>query len=105
MFLIGMRNGAAVTASATTAESPPTVRDALRPLPRYGEPGNDTLARPGHARSKARARRSPFAGMLFNGQGRPLNLDAPAPTLPATMGGNRTPIIDQEQLENGGEPG
>jgi DNA (cytosine-5)-methyltransferase 1 len=48
-------------------------------------------------------RRSPFAGMLFNGQGRPLNLDAPAPTLPASMGGNRTPIVDQHQLENGGE--
>jgi DNA (cytosine-5)-methyltransferase 1 len=41
--------------------------------------------------------------MLFNGQGRPLNLDAPAATLPATMGGNRTPIIDQHQLEQGGE--
>jgi DNA (cytosine-5)-methyltransferase 1 len=40
--------------------------------------------------------------MLFNGQGRPLDLDAPAPTLPASMGGNRTPIIDQHQLENGG---
>jgi DNA (cytosine-5)-methyltransferase 1 len=41
--------------------------------------------------------------MLFNGQGRPLNLDTPAPTLPATMGGNRTPIIDQHQLERGGD--
>jgi DNA (cytosine-5)-methyltransferase 1 len=49
-------------------------------------------------------RRSPYAGMLFNGQGRPLNLDAPAPTLPATMGGNRTPIIDQEQLDDGSDP-
>ena len=42
--------------------------------------------------------------MLFNGQGRPLNLDAPAPTLPASMGGNRTPIIDQEQLDSGADP-
>jgi DNA (cytosine-5)-methyltransferase 1 len=41
--------------------------------------------------------------MLFNGQGRPLNLDAPAPTLPATMGGNRTPIVDQEQLDSGAD--
>jgi DNA (cytosine-5)-methyltransferase 1 len=44
-------------------------------------------------------RPSPYAGLLFNGKGRALNLDAPAPTLPATMGGNRTPIIDQLELE------
>ena len=39
--------------------------------------------------------------MLFNGQGRPINLDGAAPTLPASMGGNRTPIIDQCSLETG----
>ena len=49
-------------------------------------------------------RLSPFAGMLFNGQGRPIDLNRPAPTLPATMGGNRTPIIDLDQLEHGGVP-
>jgi DNA (cytosine-5)-methyltransferase 1 len=38
--------------------------------------------------------------MLFNGQGRPIDLDDVAPTLPASMGGNRTPIIDQQQLES-----
>ena len=41
------------------------------------------------------------AGLLFNGKGRVLNLDAPALTLPASMGGNRTPVIDQLQLETG----
>jgi DNA (cytosine-5)-methyltransferase 1 len=45
-------------------------------------------------------RRSPYAGMLFNGLGRPIDLDRPAPTLPASMGGNKTPIIDQRSLEN-----
>jgi DNA (cytosine-5)-methyltransferase 1 len=49
-------------------------------------------------------RLSPFAGMLFNGQGRPVDLNRPAPTLPATMGGNRTPIIDLDQLEHGATP-
>jgi DNA (cytosine-5)-methyltransferase 1 len=39
--------------------------------------------------------------MLFNGQGRPMDMDKPAPTLPASMGGNRTPIVDQETLETG----
>lgn len=43
-------------------------------------------------------RKSPYAGMLFNGQGRPLNPDAWSSTLPASMGGNRTPIIDEGHL-------
>lgn len=43
-------------------------------------------------------RKSPYAGMLFNGQGRPLNPDAWSSTLPASMGGNRTPIIDEAHL-------
>jgi DNA (cytosine-5)-methyltransferase 1 len=32
--------------------------------------------------------------MIFNGMGRPLNLDAVSTTLPASMGGNKTPIVD-----------
>jgi DNA (cytosine-5)-methyltransferase 1 len=105
MFLIGMANGAEVVAQPTTEAAPPTLSDVLAVLPRYGEPGNDTTcpARVTSAR-KPVLRRSPYAGMLFNGQGRPLSLDAPAPTLPASMGGNRTPIIDQEQLDEGSEP-
>jgi DNA (cytosine-5)-methyltransferase 1 len=105
MFLIGLKNGDSVDVPATSASSPPTVRDALKLLPRYGESGNDTIcpAKVTTAR-KPVLRRSPYAGMLFNGQGRPLNLDMPAPTLPASMGGNRTPIIDQEQLETGADP-
>lgn len=43
-------------------------------------------------------RKSPYAGMLFNGQGRPLNPDGWSSTLPASMGGNRTPIIDEQHL-------
>jgi DNA (cytosine-5)-methyltransferase 1 len=38
--------------------------------------------------------------MLFNGMGRPLNLDAVSTTLPASMGGNKTPIVDSNLLEN-----
>jgi DNA (cytosine-5)-methyltransferase 1 len=41
-------------------------------------------------------RRSPYAGMLFNGQGRPLNPDNYSCALHASMGGNKTPIIDEE---------
>ena len=48
-------------------------------------------------------RRSPYAGMLFNGLGRPLNPAKPCATLPASMGGNKTPIIDEEQFFGSGE--
>lgn len=37
---------------------------------------------------------SPWAGHLWNGGGRPMNPDSPAPTLIASMGGNKTPWID-----------
>lgn len=57
-------------------------------------------------------RPSPWAGMLVNGGGRPINLDAPSPTIPATAGGNRTHIVDPNgvlleyhlYLMNGGKP-
>ena len=45
-------------------------------------------------------RKSPYAGMLFNGQGRPINPDSWSSTLPASMGGNRTPIVDEDHLYN-----
>lgn len=82
-----------------------TVRDALTRLPTYGEAGNDhgASARIVFAKSPV-VRRSPYAGMLFNGSGRPLRLDSPSPTLPASMGGNRTPIIDEAELRHGADP-
>lgn len=43
-------------------------------------------------------RKSPHAGMYFNGQGRPINIDGYANTLPASMGGNKTPFVDEEYL-------
>ena len=48
-------------------------------------------------------RKSPYAGMLFNGAGRPLPLDGSSSTLPASMGGNKTPIIDEAELFEGAE--
>lgn len=45
-------------------------------------------------------RKSPYAGMLVNGAGRPIDLDGIAPTLPASMGGNKTPIVDEAALNN-----
>lgn len=80
----------------------PTLREVLIPLGKPGSKFNDrvcnakvTLA------AKPVLRKSPYAGMLFNGQGRPLNPDGWASTLPASMGGNRTPIIDNNHLYHG----
>lgn len=45
-------------------------------------------------------RASAYAGMLFNGLGRPIDLDRPCQTLPASMGGNKTPFIDTRLLRD-----
>ena len=49
-------------------------------------------------------RKSPYAGMLVNGAGRPIDLDGIAPTLPASMGGNKTPIVDEVALYDSDTP-
>ncbi|MDO4900121.1 DNA cytosine methyltransferase [Actinomyces sp.] len=79
-----------------------TVREALRAVPRLGTSGN-TEASTAQLRLAKNPilRRSPYDGsLLFNGRGRPTRVDAVAKTLPAQMGGNHTPIIDQALLEN-----
>lgn len=104
MFLIGMLDGDPVEPRPITAGSPPTVRQALATLSPYGQAGNDTKCNAVITTARQPVlRRSPYAGMLFNGQGRPLDPERPATTLPASMGGNRTPIIDQSLLEGATE--
>lgn len=46
-------------------------------------------------------RRSPYAGMLFNGAGRPLAPTGVSSTLAASMGGNKTPIVDEAEIFDG----
>jgi DNA (cytosine-5)-methyltransferase 1 len=107
MFMIGVKRGQGrrPVPVPTTEDSPPTLRDALAGLPPYGQPGNDTFCEAAITMAKNPVlRKSPWAGMMFNGAGRLISLDRPAPTLPASMGGNKNPIIDQHQLDNGGEP-
>ncbi len=106
MFLIGTRDASPECPVATTAGCPPSVRSALEHLPRFGQPGNDaTCAARVVPASKPVMRPTAHRGsLLFNGSGRPLKLDGLAKTLPASMGGNATPIIDQEELEHGAEP-
>ncbi len=57
-------------------------------------------------------RPSPYDGLLFNGGGRPIDLAAPARTILASAGGNKTPFVDtlgivppyHAHLMNGGRP-
>jgi DNA (cytosine-5)-methyltransferase 1 len=76
-----------------------TIRDLLIDL---GPAGSDTHPNTCTAKitfaTRPIMRKSPYAGMYFNGQGRPINVDDYANTLPASMGGNKTPFIDEEFL-------
>lgn len=106
MFLVGVGGMQPLCPTPTSKGSPPTVGDTLRRLPPFGSPGNDvgSTARVVPAPSPVMRPTAHKGSLLFNGSGRPLDLDHPAKTLPASMGGNATPIIDQEQLEHGAEP-
>lgn len=77
----------------------PSVRDVLQRLDRPGTGNNVTVCR---ARitfcTRPVMRKSPYAGMLFNGAGRPIRIDGYCATLPASMGGNKTPFVDEAEL-------
>lgn len=77
----------------------PNIRKLLYPLGRAGTEENPATctARITFATHPV-MRKSPYAGMYFNGQGRPIDVDGYANTLPASMGGNKTPFIDEEYL-------
>ena len=42
--------------------------------------------------------------MLSNGLGRPIKIDGYSATLPASMGGNKTPIVDERELYDKEQP-
>lgn len=82
-----------------------SVRDALKVLDRAGTGNNQSICNARITLTPAPImRKSPYAGMLFNGLGRPIKLDGYSATLPASMGGNKTPIVDEEALYSGKEP-
>lgn len=82
---------------------PPDLRQCLLEAGAAGSPDNPlTCTAKISLASKPVVRRSPYAGMLFNGMGRPMNLDELANTLPASMGGNKTPIVDERLLRDPG---
>lgn len=105
MFIIGFKDkkyGGALTDLVKRYEKPsPTVREAIQHLGPAGSETNSKIVKAKISIAKSPVlRKSPYAGMLFNGQGRPVDPDSHSSTLHASMGGNRTPIIDEEQLYN-----
>lgn len=107
MFFVGMSTPGIsyVDELRTLTKRITTSGDALRSLPKFGKPGNsdggNALIVPA---KKPILRKSPYAGMLFNGHGRVINLSEPAPTIVASLGGNRTPIVDEKALRDGDDP-
>lgn len=111
LFVVGMRGSKFEFPSPTHGPGCQydflTVRDAL-PEEQLGEPNTSKIT---FAKNPS-IRPSPYHGQLFNGGGRPLNLNEPAPTLLASAGGNKTHFIDEqdevppyhEHLRNGGNP-
>jgi DNA (cytosine-5)-methyltransferase 1 len=81
----------------------PVVRDIL-PLGLAGSENNQGVCNANVLiATRPVLRKSPYAGMLFNGQGRPLNPDGYSCALHASMGGNKTPIIDENHCYFGEE--
>lgn len=80
-------------------KNPPTLKETLLSVGVIGSESNNRICKAKITfASNPIMRKSPYAGMLFNGQGRPLNLNGHSATLPASMGGNRTPIVDNDAL-------
>ena len=116
MFIIGISRDILDCDAATLSDSllshlehhrqaPQTVGELVRALGRAGSARN---ARTCKARITFAAnpvmRVSPYAGMLFNGAGRPLDPNGQSSTLPASMGGNKTPIVDEGAIFDGKTP-
>jgi DNA (cytosine-5)-methyltransferase 1 len=108
MFFIGFRKELKIRFDTSRFErhmrEPKSVRQVLLPIGPAGTLGNPSTCK---AKITIAAtpimRKSPYAGMMFNGLGRPVRLDGVSCTLPASMGGNKTPIIDEGFLFHGKE--
>lgn len=113
MFLIGVKEGQSKISSQEfqaalykhlerNKQSPITIADLIRKLgPAGSERNRRTCSAIITYAKNPVLRKSPYAGMLFNGAGRPINPNGVALTLAASMGGNKTPIIDEEEIFQG----
>jgi DNA (cytosine-5)-methyltransferase 1 len=111
LFIVGMVNRYFIYPEPTHGPNRPNHYVTSRCALKLAQPDKPNTAIVTYAK-KPIMRPSPYDGMLVNGQGRPINLDEPSQTIPATAGGNRTHIIDEEgvfadyheYLVNGGVP-
>lgn len=108
VFFIGLRNKSVpnlVDLLKPFRKKAKTIRETIQSLGPAGNPKNARICKAKITIAENPVlRKSPYAGMLFNGQGRPINLDGLSNTLPASMGGNKTPFVDEECLYNGSAP-
>lgn len=110
VFFIGFKNDSTSVPDLESMLIPykckaKSVREALSVLDRAGEGNNKSTCNAKITLTHSPVlRKSAYAGMLFNGLGRPLKLDGYSATLPASMGGNKTPIIDERALYDGEKP-
>jgi DNA (cytosine-5)-methyltransferase 1 len=90
VFVAGTRRGPRFEFPVpTTALAPRPAGDVLTRAG-FGEP-NDAIVT--YARQPD-LRPNPYDGHVYNGGGRPIDLAEPAPTMLASMGGNKTPWVD-----------
>lgn len=104
VFFIGFKNNSKLIPDLTKMLEPfkkkaQTVRVALSVLNKAGFGNNQGVCKAKITLAPNPVmRKSPYAGMLFNGMGRPIKIDGYCATLPASAGGNKTPIIDESEL-------
>lgn len=95
LFIVGMRAKAFVFPAPThgpgSEQEYVTAGEALERVP-YDIPNTAKVT---YAKNPV-LRPQPYDGMLVNGGGRPINLDEPSQTMPASAGGNRTHILDPD---------
>jgi len=110
MFFVGLKRSASRGPIKDALEKeiskqkrlPPSLGDVVKKLGRAGTITNrrTCAAKITYARNPV-LRRSAYAGMLFNGAGRPLAASGVSSTLAASMGGNKTPIVDEAEIFDG----
>lgn len=101
LFIVGVRAGNFTWPRPTHGPGAPrphrVAGDVLSVTEAIGEPNPAIVT---YAK-RPDLRPSPYDGLLFNGGGRPVNMAELAPTMLASMGGNKTPWIDTRAMVPG----
>lgn len=111
MFFIGVKSGDIIQSKGGIKhylkkyeKASPPVGEFFKKLGPAGGVKNSSICNAKITLAKAPVlRASAYSGMLFNGAGRPIDASGYSNTLPASMGGNKTPIIDEHQVFHGGD--